>query len=636
MTATSGGVTLTSGPPAVLTVAQPPVITTPPLGQTVAIGANVVLSVAASGDGPFNYQWRLNGAGIPGATNSTYSILAAQPLNSGSYQVVVGNAVAFAQSAPAVVQVQSGNGAVPAANNDYFSNRISINPLLGPVLGNNQNATSEPGEPKHDGKPGGKSIWYTWQASFTGVISLTTQGSDFDTLLAVYTGTNVSQLTPVAADDDSGGFFTSLVTVQCDGGNQLSDRGGRVQGGVGKCGAGNAVRHGLPGVDSGFRQQRAGDHQAADQPVGAGGGQSDLERGRARRADLSMVFPGRAGGRWRDATAAWSSPIFRPVRSACTTCWWPTRSGSVKSEQASVQIAATNQPGAGGSAQDKFGDAVDLAAGDQHDLGSRVSRRREAATRAATASRRSSARWGRPRSRASRTTAGRPAALRKWFVYTAPITNGGTLDINTAGSTFNTILAVYTGPGTNFASLVPQGCGFTTNYQKQGQPNVVLPGVVPGTRFYIAVDGYQGASGTVQLHIGLGAAPSLVSPPVNQFVVAGSNATFNVTAIGSTNFGYQWQFNGVSIPKATNSSYTVTNASPANAGSYTVIVSNVVATVTSAPPATLTIQSAPAITAQPTNQTVYLGQKAGLCGDGGWSQQQGQPARLSMVLRQLH
>jgi len=62
----------------------------------------------------------------------------------------------------------------------------------------------------------------------------------------------------------------------------------------------------------------------------------------------------------------------------------------------------------------------------------------------------------------------------------------------------------------------------------------------------------------------------------------------------------------VNIAKATNSSYTVTNATSANAGSYTVVVSNVVATVTSAPPATLTLQYAPAITAQPSNQTVFL------------------------------
>ena len=97
---------------------------------------------------------------------------------------------------------------------------------------------------------------------------------------------------------------------------------------------------------------------------------------------------------------------------------------------------------------------------------------------------------------------GQAGGASQWFVYTAP--TNGTLDVNTAGSTFNTILAIYTGPGTNFASLVPQGCGFVTNYQKQGQPDVVLPNVVAGTRFFIAVDGYQGASGTVHLNIGLG------------------------------------------------------------------------------------------------------------------------------------
>jgi MinD-like ATPase involved in chromosome partitioning or flagellar assembly len=41
---------------------------------------------------------------------------------------------------------------------------------------------------------------------------LTTEGSAFDTIMAVYTGTALSNLKAVAADDDSGGFLTSLVT----------------------------------------------------------------------------------------------------------------------------------------------------------------------------------------------------------------------------------------------------------------------------------------------------------------------------------------------------------------------------------------------------------------------------------------
>src|SRR5204862_7341007 len=36
-----------------------------------------------------------------------------------------------------------------------------------------------------------------------------TRGSTFDTLLAVYTGSNVSNLTLIASDEDRGGFFTS-------------------------------------------------------------------------------------------------------------------------------------------------------------------------------------------------------------------------------------------------------------------------------------------------------------------------------------------------------------------------------------------------------------------------------------------
>ena len=53
------------------------------------------------------------------------------------------------------------------------------------------------------------------------------------------------------------------------------------------------------------------------------------------------------------------------------------------------------------------------------------------------------------------------------------------------------------------------------------------------------------------------------------------------------------------------------NAANANAGSYTVVVSNIVATLTSAPPATLTLATNPVITGQPASQTVFLGQKAG-------------------------
>jgi hypothetical protein len=80
--------------------------------------------------------------------------------------------------------------------------------------------------------------------------------------------------------------------------------------------------------------------------------------------------------------------------------------------------------------------------------------------------------------------------------------------------------------------------------------------------------------------------------------------------VGSTNLSYQWQWNGASVPRANAATYTVSNAQAGAMGSYTVVVSNVVGVVTSAPPALLVLQFAPIVTRPPTNQTVLLGQKA--------------------------
>jgi hypothetical protein len=69
-------------------VNAPTTILTQPVGQSVCSGANVTLSVVASG-GNLTYQW-FNGANpITGATNSTYVINNATPANSGAYKVVV-------------------------------------------------------------------------------------------------------------------------------------------------------------------------------------------------------------------------------------------------------------------------------------------------------------------------------------------------------------------------------------------------------------------------------------------------------------------------------------------------------------------------------------------------------------------
>ncbi|ABQ26776.1 IPTL-CTERM sorting domain-containing protein [Geotalea uraniireducens] len=94
--------------------------------------------------------------------------------------------------------------ALGAPINDNFSARQALSGDTGQLTGNNANATVEPAEPAHAGNSGGRSVWWSWTPSVSGPVAIDTQGSSFDTLLAVYTGTGVTALTPIAANDNDG------------------------------------------------------------------------------------------------------------------------------------------------------------------------------------------------------------------------------------------------------------------------------------------------------------------------------------------------------------------------------------------------------------------------------------------------
>ncbi len=109
------------------------------------------------------------------------------------------------------------------APSDLFAGAESLPGGNGIASGSNVGATTEAGEPAHAGNGGPyHSVWWNWAsptmaAPFAGadgdVLSVNTHGSDFDTVLAVYTGPAVNNLTQVAANDDSGaGIQTSEVT----------------------------------------------------------------------------------------------------------------------------------------------------------------------------------------------------------------------------------------------------------------------------------------------------------------------------------------------------------------------------------------------------------------------------------------
>jgi len=82
--------------------------------------------------------------------------------------------------------------------NDYFANAQILSGVAGIAYANTERATVEPYEPYHAGNSGGRSVWYKWTSPGSGTLQLTTEGSNFDTILAVYVSTN--QLTPLLTD----------------------------------------------------------------------------------------------------------------------------------------------------------------------------------------------------------------------------------------------------------------------------------------------------------------------------------------------------------------------------------------------------------------------------------------------------
>jgi Divergent InlB B-repeat domain len=96
----------------------------------------------------------------------------------------------------------SARAAAPA--NDDFANAIPLPEFPGEKSGSNAEATKESGEPDHAGNPGGHSVWYSWTPSSDrriGIRSGNCFGGAIDTLIAVYTGSAVSALSPVASNE---------------------------------------------------------------------------------------------------------------------------------------------------------------------------------------------------------------------------------------------------------------------------------------------------------------------------------------------------------------------------------------------------------------------------------------------------
>ena len=148
---------------------------------------------------------------------------------------------------------------------------------------------------------------------------------------------------------------------------------------------------------------------------------------------------------------------------------------------------------------------------------------------------------------------------------------------------------------TNQAINGTNGVNIGFHYVATDTNGIPLESCCSGVPDYLADANGDGLTETNEIPWNL----AIAAQPQSTNVVQGTNATFSVTPCGTGPFSYQWLFNGTNnLTNANGSSYTVIAPSTNDAGSYSVVVSNAVASITSSN-AVLTVTVPLAITTQP-------------------------------------
>ncbi len=96
------------------------------------------------------------------------------------------------------------NETVVGNTNDGVSSAVTLQ--VGPNYGNNRYATSQSGEPVHAGRGGGKSMWYLLTMTSRKLVTVSSSGSLFDTVIGVYSTsdfTGFDSFLNVTSNDDA-------------------------------------------------------------------------------------------------------------------------------------------------------------------------------------------------------------------------------------------------------------------------------------------------------------------------------------------------------------------------------------------------------------------------------------------------
>ena len=509
-------------------------------------------------------------------------------------------------------------GALPFS--DAFANRGVIAGATGSGSGNNTGATREANEPQHGGLPGSASIWLSWIAPSDGLVTFNTAGSSIDPLLGVYAYDRALKGGQPGPQDPSKPFADLKQVARAEG-NQ----------------GGGSLNPGLLtlGVRAGIEYELAVDGYA-----GAIGEirfdwnfkfVADLipiivldEPDRALRigdrlqltAQVTVEAGAKVKYQWllndQELLGQEDPTLVIPFLTADQVGSYKLRlkAGRTKDGQliwfsVPVEIQVNSEGQTNALARDRLFDALispltpdDRGRGDGGGGPNAIPRRR--ATLAANPI--GVARGYNGTQIFNTIYAGRDPAeplhcgliggASYWFAYEAPA--DGVVQLNTDGSTYDTILATYTyqSPLTNYAGLIPIACDHTAGPSGAGAVGSHVRFRATRARTYlVVVDGFNGAKGNARLNYSLATnspvdppnAPGIGLGPTDFTVREGGAILWTISVTGTAPLTLSWWHDGALVPGQTSTNLFLSQVLPGAAGSYLLVVTNVVGSVTSAP-----------------------------------------------------
>ena len=359
---------------------------------------------------------------------------------------------------------------VERPENDDFGDSVKLSANGASLVTSTAFATLQDREPQHAGVFGvDKSLWWTWTPASDNTALIDTSGSSFDTVIAVYTGNTLLQLEPVASINNRGATTATFLKFDAKQGV-----GYRIAiAGVSEGEAGTVRFRLTPNGEPDLIRPVVSIDSPLSGTISTGnlievtGTAFDPNPNASGVSQVIIRLNNETIGRLADGTSAWSAfAVLAPGQNTIEAVARDFSGNTSFSDPVRVSFFVADP------ANDHFANAEVLEGVE----GSVLSSNREATKQ-----------FGEP------LHAGNLGGRSLWYSFTP--SEDGVLDLQTRGSNFDTLLAVYVGEKVATSELVAAN----DDMMAGTGASRIIQAVKGGVKYSIVVDGFSDQSGRVSL-----------------------------------------------------------------------------------------------------------------------------------------